>query len=113
MNVILGIGVVFELPVLIFFLTLLRIASPRFLFAHSRYAVLAIVVLAALITPTPDIVNLMLFSVADGAAVFRRRFRELSTGFKPRKQTLPMANVLIAVLIPILLIAAGRIRGYY
>ena len=30
-NVILGIAVVFELPVLIFFLTLLRIASPRFL----------------------------------------------------------------------------------
>jgi len=33
-NVILGIGVVFELPVLIFFLTLLRIASPRFLLSH-------------------------------------------------------------------------------
>ena len=62
-NVILGIGVVFELPVLIFFLTLLRIASPRFLLSHSRYAVLAIVILAAIITPTPDVVNLMLFSV--------------------------------------------------
>ena len=62
-NVIFGIGVVFELPVLIFFLTLLRIASPRFLLSHSRYAVLGIVVLAAIITPTPDVVNLMLFSV--------------------------------------------------
>jgi sec-independent protein translocase protein TatC len=42
-NVILGIAVVFELPVLIFFLTLIRIASPRFLLANSRYAVLGIV----------------------------------------------------------------------
>lgn len=62
-NVILGISVVFELPVLIFFLTLLRIASPRFLIRNSRYAVLAIVVMAAVITPTPDVFNLMIFSV--------------------------------------------------
>src|SRR5260370_1019453 len=42
-NVLLGIGLVFEMPVLIFFLTLLHITSPRFLIAHSRYAILAIV----------------------------------------------------------------------
>ena len=62
-NVILGISVVFELPILIFFLTLLRIASAKFLVTHSRYAVLGIVVLAAVITPTPDVFNLMIFSV--------------------------------------------------
>jgi sec-independent protein translocase protein TatC len=62
-NVILGIAVVFELPVLIFFLTLLRIASPKFLITHSRYAILGIVILAAVITPTPDVFNLMIFSV--------------------------------------------------
>jgi sec-independent protein translocase protein TatC len=62
-NVILGIAVVFEMPVLIFFLTLLRIASPKFLITHSRYAILAIVILAAIITPTPDVFNLMIFSV--------------------------------------------------
>ncbi|MCS7315989.1 MAG: twin-arginine translocase subunit TatC [Bryobacterales bacterium] len=62
-NVILGVGLVFELPVLIFFLTLLRIVSPRFLLRNSRYAILIIVVIAALITPTPDVFNLMLFSV--------------------------------------------------
>jgi len=38
-NVILGVALVFELPVAIFFLTLLRIASPRFLIANSRYAI--------------------------------------------------------------------------
>jgi len=62
-NVTLGVGLVFELPILIFFLTLLRIVSPRFLVRHSRYAILIIVAAAAIITPTPDIFNLMMFSV--------------------------------------------------
>jgi len=61
-NVMLGIGLVFELPVLIFFLTLLRIVNPGFLLRHSRYAILVIVLLAAVITPTPDVFNLMLFA---------------------------------------------------
>lgn len=62
-NVLLGIGLVFEMPVIIFFLTLLHITSPRFLIAHSRYAILAIVIIAAVVTPTPDIFNMMLFAV--------------------------------------------------
>ncbi len=61
-NVILGVALVFELPVLIFFLTLLRIASPRFLLANSRYAIILIVIAAAIITPTPDVVNLTIFA---------------------------------------------------
>jgi sec-independent protein translocase protein TatC len=61
-DVMLGIGLVFELPVIIFFLTLLRVVSPRFLMAHSRYAILGIVILAAIVTPTPDVFNLMLFA---------------------------------------------------
>jgi len=62
-DVMLGISLVFELPVLIFFLTLIRVASPSFLIRHSRYAILAIVILAAIITPTPDVFNLTLFAV--------------------------------------------------
>ncbi len=62
-NVTLGVAVVFELPILIFFLTLIRVASPRFLMRHSRYAILAIVIAAAIITPTPDVFNLMLFAL--------------------------------------------------
>jgi sec-independent protein translocase protein TatC len=61
-DVMLGIGLVFEMPVIIFFLTLLRLASPRFLLAHSRYAILGIVIIAAIVTPTPDVFNLMLFA---------------------------------------------------
>lgn len=62
-NVVLAISLVFELPVLIFFLTLLRVVNPGFLVRNSRYAILGIVVLAAIITPTPDVFNLMIFSV--------------------------------------------------
>jgi sec-independent protein translocase protein TatC len=61
-NIMLGIGLVFEMPIIIFFLTLLRLASPRFLLAHSRYAILGIVIIAAIVTPTPDVFNLMLFA---------------------------------------------------
>ena len=69
-NVTLGVGLVFEMPVIIFFLTLLRLASPRFLVKHSRYAILAITIIAAVVTPTPDIFNMMLFAVPMVALFF-------------------------------------------
>lgn len=106
-NVILGIAVVFELPVLIFFLTLLRIASPRFLFANSRYAVLAIVVLAAIITPTSDIANLMIFSVPMVILYFVGVFASYLLVLSRDNQRFPWRTFLISVLIPLLLIAAG------
>ena len=62
-NVTLGLSVVFELPVAIFFLTLIRVASPSFLLRHSRYAILAIVILASFITLTQDVVNLAVLAV--------------------------------------------------
>jgi sec-independent protein translocase protein TatC len=61
-NVILGVGLVFELPILVFFLTLLRIVTPGFLVRNSRYAILIIFIVAAVVTPTPDVFNLMLFA---------------------------------------------------
>ncbi len=62
-NVILGVSILFELPVVVFFLTLLRITTPGFLIRNSRYAILAIVVLAAVVTPTPDPLNLAMFAI--------------------------------------------------
>jgi sec-independent protein translocase protein TatC len=62
-NVMLGVGLVFEMPILIFFLTLLRIVTPKFLLENSRYAILIITIIAAIVTPTPDVFNLMLFAV--------------------------------------------------
>jgi sec-independent protein translocase protein TatC len=69
-NVTLGVGLVFEMPVIIFFLTLLRMASPRFLLKHSRYAILVITILAAIVTPTPDVFNMMIFAVPMVALYF-------------------------------------------
>ena len=62
-NVMLGVSLVFEMPVVIFFLTLLRIVTPKFLLSNSRYAILIIVIIAAIVTPTPDVFNMMLFAV--------------------------------------------------
>jgi len=62
-NVVLGVALVFELPVVIVFLTLLRIASPGFLLSHARYAIMGILILSAVVTQTTDAFNLMLFAV--------------------------------------------------
>jgi sec-independent protein translocase protein TatC len=61
-DVMLGVGAIFEIPVMLFLLTLIHVASPAFLVRHSRYAILIIVVAAAVITPTGDIFNLTLFA---------------------------------------------------
>jgi sec-independent protein translocase protein TatC len=62
-NVVLGVALVFELPIIIFFLTLVRVVSPAFLVRHSRYAILGIFIIAAVVTPTPDVFNMMIFAV--------------------------------------------------
>ena len=61
-SILLGLGVVFQMPIVIFMLTVLRISSPRFLLDNVRYAILVIFVLAAVITPTPDVFNMILFA---------------------------------------------------
>jgi sec-independent protein translocase protein TatC len=61
-DVMLGVGIIFEIPVILFLLTLIKVASPSFLVRHSRYAILIIVILAAVITPTGDVFNLALFA---------------------------------------------------
>jgi sec-independent protein translocase protein TatC len=62
-DVVLGVGVLFELPVVIFLLTALGVVTPGFLIRHSRYAILAVFLLAAVITPSSDVFNLMLFAI--------------------------------------------------
>jgi sec-independent protein translocase protein TatC len=62
-DVMLGVSILFEIPVVIFFLVLLRIATPKFLLEHSRYAILAIIIVASVVTPTTDVVNMSLFAV--------------------------------------------------
>ena len=59
--VLLGLGIMFELPVLIFCLSLFGIVTPRFLWKNFRYAFLIITVLAAIVTPTPDATTMVIF----------------------------------------------------
>src|SRR6202000_3562653 len=59
--VILGLGITFELPILIFFLSLFGIVDAKFLMQHIRYAILAIFLIAAIICPTPDPIGLFPF----------------------------------------------------
>lgn len=57
-----GLGIVFQLPVLIFFFTLMRLTTPRFLLRNVRYAVLIMFIIAAIITPTGDPLTMTLFA---------------------------------------------------
>jgi len=61
-RVIVGMGAVFELPIVIFFLARIGIVTPRFLMRHFRTAVLIIAVLAAVITPTGDMLTMSVFA---------------------------------------------------
>lgn len=59
--ILLSLGIVFELPILIFFLTLFGLVTPQFLWRNSRYAILIIAVVAAIVTPTPDATTMLVF----------------------------------------------------
>ncbi len=62
-RIILAMGAVFELPILIFFLSRLGLVTPRFLLRHFRIAVMVIAVLSAVLTPTGDMVTMSIFVV--------------------------------------------------
>jgi sec-independent protein translocase protein TatC len=62
LSIIFGLGITFELPILIFFLSLFGIVDGRFLIKHARYAILIIFVIAAIICPLPDPLSMCLFA---------------------------------------------------
>ncbi len=106
-DLMLGIGIAFELPVLMFFLTLLGVASPGFLLRHSRYAIMAIVILAAIITPTVDAFNLMLFSVPMVALFFIGVLCSYVLVLKRQKREFPWTALWVGLGIAGVLAAAG------
>ncbi len=87
--VLLGLGLVFETPILIFFLSLFGIVTPQFLLKNFRYAILVIAIVAAVVTPTPDATTMLVFmapmvglyfvGIAVSAVVVRKRKRRLAT----------------------------------
>jgi sec-independent protein translocase protein TatC len=62
-RMLLAFGITFELPVFTFFLVRLGIWDYRFLRRQFRYAILVIFVLAAILTPGPDVVSQILLAV--------------------------------------------------
>jgi sec-independent protein translocase protein TatC len=56
-------GLVFELPIVVYFLTRFGIMTPEFMRRHRRHAIVIIMIIAAIITPTSDILTLLLVFV--------------------------------------------------
>jgi sec-independent protein translocase protein TatC len=59
--VLLGLGLIFQLPILIFCLSWFGIVTPQWLWKNLRYAMLIITIVAAIVTPTPDATTMLIF----------------------------------------------------
>lgn len=87
------IGLTFELPVLIFFLSLFGIVTPKFLWTNFRYAILVIAVASAVAAP-PDALSMLIFmvpmvalyfiSIGVSAMVVRKKQRQLAAAAEAR-----------------------------
>src|SRR5579862_38839 len=62
LTIIAGLGLVFEMPILVFFLSLMGILSAGWMWRNFRYSILVIFIIAAIITPTTDIMNMCIFA---------------------------------------------------
>ncbi|HKU27238.1 MAG TPA: twin-arginine translocase subunit TatC [Candidatus Sulfotelmatobacter sp.] len=62
LSIILGMGLIFEMPILVFFLSLMGIISAGFMLKNFRYSILVIFIVAAIVTPTTDILNMCIFA---------------------------------------------------
>jgi sec-independent protein translocase protein TatC len=55
-------GLIFEMPILVFFLSLMGIVSAGWMWRNLRYSILVIFIIAAIVTPTTDILNMCIFA---------------------------------------------------
>jgi sec-independent protein translocase protein TatC len=58
----LAMGAVFQMPTLVMFLARVGLVTPRFLIRHTKYAILIIFIVAAVLTPSPDVVSQLLMA---------------------------------------------------
>ena len=61
-KMLLGLGLIFQMPTVVFFLAKMRVLTARFLIRQFKLAVLLIFITAAVITPTGDPMTLMIFA---------------------------------------------------
>jgi sec-independent protein translocase protein TatC len=106
-NVMLGVSMIFEIPVVIFFLVLLRLATPKFLMEHSRYAILGIIIIASFITPTTDVVNMSLFAVPMCLLFFVGVFAGYLLVLHREQQSFPWLKATLWLLAGLLILAAA------
>ena len=59
----LGSGLVFELPMISYFLTKMGILTPAFMRKYRRHAIVVILIISAVITPTPDMITQVLLAL--------------------------------------------------
>lgn len=59
----LGSGIIFELPIIIYILSKLGIMTPQFMRSSRRYATVIILIIAAIVTPTPDLFTMFTVSL--------------------------------------------------
>jgi sec-independent protein translocase protein TatC len=92
LRLILVCGLIFELPVVAFFLARIGLLTPRFLIRVWRYSVVFIFIFSAVVTPTPDPVNmtimaaplLLLYGLSIGvAAIAQKKRRKASAPERP------------------------------
>ena len=79
-------GLVFQLPIVVYILASLGILTPKFMREKRRYAIIIVLILAAIITPSPDAITMMVvalplyllyeFSIWVAAFVQRRMKRD-------------------------------------
>ena len=63
LKLLLGIALIFELPTLVYFLSKIGLVTSRWMIRNFKYAVLAVFVIAAVITPTPDMITQSILAV--------------------------------------------------
>jgi sec-independent protein translocase protein TatC len=83
-RMLLAFGVTFELPVVVFFLARFGLVTHRMMLQYTRYAILVIFIVAAMLTPGPDVASqllmaaplLVLYGVSIGVAYVFGKSRE-------------------------------------
>lgn len=62
-TIILGLGLVFEIPAVVYFFAKLGLVTPRFMLRFWRHAIVLIFIISAILSPTTDIPNMLVFAV--------------------------------------------------
>lgn len=63
LRLLIAFGVIFEMPVLMVFLAKVGVVSVSFLNRNRKYAILINFIIAAILTPTPDVVNQLMMGI--------------------------------------------------